>query len=210
MRRLLSRPLRLSPNTIIATKTLLHVFLLGYLSLMFYQGVTDNLGADPVEALLHFTGISAVNLLMLTLSISPLASHLPCGDLIKFRRLLGVYAFVFALSHFLTYVLFELGMDLSLVGSEIAKRPYITVGFSALLLLLALALTSFDRIRARMGKRWQTLHNAIYLIILLALLHYSWSLKTALREPLFYWAGALFLLYFRKPKLDRWRKQRKK
>lgn len=137
----------------------------------------------------------AVNLLLLTLLISPLAQRLPCGDLIRFRRPVGIYVFVYALMHFVTYIVFELQLQWALIGEELIKRPYITVGFVALVLLLLLTLTSPNSIRKRLGKRWQVLHNSIYLILFLALLHYTWSLKTGWQEPVYYWiAGTLLVL----------------
>ncbi|WP_417355132.1 sulfite oxidase heme-binding subunit YedZ [Gallaecimonas pentaromativorans] len=201
---LLKKPLRLSRPWLLGLKTLIHLYLLGYLALTFYQAVTDQLGADPVQGLLNFTGIGTVNLLFATLTISPMARWLPCGDLMRFRRMVGLYAFAYAACHFSTYLVFELQLNFSLLSSEIAKRPYILVGFSALMLLLALSITSFMAIRRKMGKRWQQLHNLVYLCLFLALLHYSWSLKTVWGDPLIYWAATLLVLYTRRQKLKNW------
>lgn len=143
----------------------------------FYAGVTDNLGPDPVDTLLNETGIWAIHLLLITLMLSPLAKILPSPEPIKFRRMLGIYSFVYALSHFATYILFELQLDMGLIATELVKRPYIVVGLTALVLLFVLTVTSFQKIRRSMGKRWQHLHNSIYLIVPLALLHFSWSQK---------------------------------
>jgi len=192
--KLLNKPLRLSAWQISLSKTLLHLLILGWVIFTFYLGVTDNLGADPVKALIHFTGIGALNLLLITLLISPAARYLPAPVLMRFRRMLGVYVFVYAVIHLLTYISFELQFDWSLVVGEIVKRPYITVGMVALLLLAALTITSPNKVRLRLGKRWQSLHNTIYLVVLLALLHFSWSRKTGLQEPLIYWAIALLIL----------------
>jgi len=192
--KLLNKPLRLSAWQISLSKTLLHLLILGWVIFTFYLGVTDNLGADPVKALIHFTGIGALNLLLITLLISPAARYLPAPVLMRFRRMLGVYVFVYAVIHLLTYISFELQFDWSLVVGEIVKRPYITVGMVALLLLAALTITSPNKVRQRLGKRWQSLHNTIYLVVLLALLHFSWSRKTGLQEPLIYWAIALLIL----------------
>lgn len=192
--RILSKPLTLSARQITVLKILIHIGLLGLLLGYFYNGVTDNLGADPVKALLHFTGISAVNLLLATLLISPLAKTLPAPFLMRFRRMVGVYVFVFAFVHLLTYISFELQFDWSLVISEIIKRPYITVGMVALVLLLVLTITSPNKIRQKLGKRWQSLHNSIYLILFLSLLHFTWSRKTGLQEPLIYWILALAIM----------------
>ncbi|MAJ69010.1 MAG: protein-methionine-sulfoxide reductase heme-binding subunit MsrQ [Alteromonadaceae bacterium TMED7] len=192
--KLLNKPLRLSAWQISLSKTLLHLIILGWVIFTFYLGVTDNLGADPVKALIHFTGIGALNLLLITLLISPAARYLPAPGLMRFRRMLGVYVFVYAVIHLLTYISFELQFDWSLVLGEIVKRPYITVGMVAVLLLAALTITSPNKVRQRLGKRWQALHNTIYLVVFLALLHFSWSRKTGLQEPLIYWAIALLIL----------------
>ncbi|MEC9260825.1 MAG: protein-methionine-sulfoxide reductase heme-binding subunit MsrQ [Pseudomonadota bacterium] len=192
--KLLNKPLKLSAWQITLGKTLLHLLILGWVIFTFYLGVTDNLGADPVKALIHFTGIGALNLLLITLLVSPAARYLPAPGLMRFRRMLGVYVFVYAVIHLLTYISFELQFDWSLVVGEIIKRPYITIGMVALLLLAALTITSPNKVRQRLGKRWQSLHNTIYLVVFLALLHFSWSRKTGLQEPLIYWAIALLIL----------------
>ena len=166
----------------------------GYLIALFYAGITDNLGPDPVETLLNETGIWAIHLLLLTLTLSPLAKWLPSAEPIKLRRLMGIYSFVYALAHLSTYLLFELQLDMTLISSELIKRPYIAVGFSAFLLLLLLSITSFNAVRKKMGKRWQQLHNTVYLVLLLVLLHFTWSQKTLWQEPIWYWLVALFLL----------------
>ncbi|WP_115718993.1 protein-methionine-sulfoxide reductase heme-binding subunit MsrQ [Gallaecimonas mangrovi] len=200
---LLKKPLRLSKAWVVSLKTLLHLFLLGYLAWTFYLAVIGQLTADPVQGLLNFTGIGTVNLLFATLAISPLAKWLPCGDVMRFRRMVGVYAFVYGLSHFTTYLVFELQLNFSQLSSEIAKRPYILVGFSALMLLLALSVTSPMAVRRKMGKTWQQLHNWVYLCLFLALLHYSWSQKTLWGDPLIYWAVSLLVIYSRRQKLKR-------
>lgn len=208
MKRLLSRPARLTRPQILVGKTLIHLLLLGLLAFQFQLGLTDQLGADPVQALLNFTGLNAIHLLLITLLVSPAAKHLPCADLLKYRRLLGLYVFVYAMAHLATYILFELQLNWPLIGSEIIKRPYITVGFAALLILAALSVTSLNNIRRRMGRRWQKLHNLIYLCVPLALLHYSWSQKVVLAEPLIYWAIAILILILRKDKFRMRRRPR--
>ncbi|WP_414830689.1 sulfite oxidase heme-binding subunit YedZ [Alteromonas sp. H39] len=199
--RLFKKPVTLSGKKIIAAKALIHLAILLHIATLFYLGVTDNLGADPVKALLHTTGTWSVHLLLVTLLVSPLAKWLPFPGLMRFRRLLGIYSFVYALVHFLTYCAFEIQFDWSLIISEIAKRPYITVGFTALILLLLLTVTSPNRIRRLLGARWQTLHNSIYLIGMLALLHFTWSQKTLFGDSLFYWGVLIVLLVIRRDKL---------
>lgn len=204
MRRLLSRPARLTRAQIITGKTLVHLILSGLLAFQFFLGVTNQLGADPVEALINFTGLNAIHLLFITLLVSPAARHLPCGDIMRYRRLLGLYVFVYALSHLLVYIFFELQRDWSLLASEIIERPYIIVGLCALMILTALTVTSFESLRKKMGRRWQSLHNLIYVCLVLVLLHFSWSQKTIIAEPLIYWAVAAILLLPRKDKIKTW------
>ncbi|QPG04446.1 sulfoxide reductase heme-binding subunit YedZ [Salinimonas marina] len=204
MRRLLARPARLTRAQILTGKTLVHLILAGLLTFQFFLGASNQLGADPVEALINFTGLNAVHLLFITLLVSPAARHLPCGDIMRYRRLLGIYTFVYALSHLLVYILFELQQDWSLLASEITERPYIIVGLCALLILTALTVTSFESLRKKMGRRWQSLHNLIYICMPLVLLHYSWSQKTIIAEPLVYWALAALVLLPRKDKIRSW------
>ena len=195
--KIFKKPVRVSNLTRRSLKGIIHLLALGYLVGLFYAGVTDNLGPDPVDTLLNETGIWAIHLLLITLMLSPLAKMLPSPEPIKFRRMLGIYSFVYALSHFVTYILFELQLDMGLIATELVKRPYIVVGLTALVLLFVLTVTSFQKIRRSMGKRWQHLHNSIYLIVPLALLHFSWSQKTLLQEPIWYWLFAFVLLFNR-------------
>ena len=176
----------------------------------FYLAFTDQLGADPVESILHFTGMTALNMLLLTLAISPLAKSYKLGQLMKLRRLMGVWSFAYALSHFASFIAFELQFDWTLLGKEIIERPYITVGFLAFVILLLMAATSFQSIQRQVGKSWQNLHNWVYPSALLIALHFIWSVKSDLTEPLVYWCILLFLLYFRKDKLKNLTKKHKK
>lgn len=109
-------------------KVVLHGTALSLLLMTFYQAFTDQLGADPVKALLHFTGIGAFNLVLISLLISPLAKYLRQGQLVTLRRPIGIYAFLYAACHFTSYLLFELQLEWSLLLSELVKRPYISVG----------------------------------------------------------------------------------
>ncbi|MCF2950382.1 protein-methionine-sulfoxide reductase heme-binding subunit MsrQ [Paraglaciecola aquimarina] len=182
-------------------KTIIHLVSLGLLVLTFYQAINDQLGADPVEALLHFTGIGAFNLLLLSLLVSPLAKFSKQIVFIRIRRLLGLYAFFYGLSHFVSYIIFELQLEWTLLLSEIIKRPYITVGFAALLILTALTITSTQSIQRKMGRTWQKLHNWVYVAGLLVALHFIWSVKSNLIEPLIYWLILTLLLATRTNKL---------
>lgn len=151
------------------------------------------LGPNPVRELLHFTGKTSLNLLMLTLLVSPLRSITGQAVWQRPRRLLGVAAFVYALLHFLVYAVLELDLDFSDLARELTRRPYIIIGTLALLGLVPLAATSTDRMMRRLGRRWQTLHWLVYPITVLAIWHYYWQVKADIREPLWY-AGALSVL----------------
>ena len=201
---------RLNTTHIILLKTAIHLGAFLPLAYTFYLAASDQLGGDPVEALLHFTGIGGFNLLLLSLLVSPLAKKFKQALLLRVRRLLGLYAFVYALVHLLSYIVFELQLNWALLISEIIKRPYITVGFAAFLILTALALTSSQLAQRKLKARWQRLHNWVYLALLLVALHFIWSVKSDLTEPLIYWAMALFLLAQRKSKLQQWWQRRTK
>ncbi len=192
---------RVTTKQVMGLKALTHLIALGWLILTFYLAFTDQMGADPVQALIHFTGMGAFNLLLISLVISPLAKYSKQGALLRIRRLIGLYAFFYAFCHFLSYLLFDLQAEWVLLLSEIVKRPYITVGFSAFVILTLLAATSTQRIQRALGRRWQHLHNWVYLALPLVGLHFIWSVKSGLVEPIIYLTIALTLLFLRKRKL---------
>lgn len=155
------------------------------------------LGPDAARELLHVLGKSALNLLWLTLLVSPLREWLRAPQLLRLRRTLGLFAFGYALLHFLVYLLLDLGLDARQLAVDLVKRPYILVGSTALLALLPLAVTSTQNMMRRLGRRWQTLHRLIYPAALLAVWHYTWQVKADLTEPLLYGGALLFLLGWR-------------
>ena len=187
-----------SPSLIVA-KTLVHALALTPLAILAWQSHdvwttgSDALGADPVAEIEHRTGLWALRLLMITLAITPLRQLTDQPVLIRFRRLLGLYAFFYATLHLAVY----LGLDLrgywTQIFEEIAKRPYITVGFTAWLLLVPLAVTSTQGWIRRLGRNWGKLHKTVYAIGVLAVLHFWWVVKSDIREPLLY-AGILAVL----------------
>jgi len=189
---------------VFALKSLIHVVSLGLLSNTFWLAVNDNLGADPVEALLHFTGIGALNILMLTLLVTPISQKLKISWLMQCRRLLGLYCFFYASCHLLAFLFFEVQFDWRLFFAEIVERPYITVGMAAFSILFVLAVTSWSKVKRKLGRKWQSIHNYTYLALLLIAVHFYWSVKSEIIEPAIYIVICLFLLSLRKRKFKQW------
>ena len=195
------RPTRVKPVYLLLARLLVHAISVVWLVYTLLQGFTGGLSGDPVQYLLDFTGIGTLNLLLLSLTISPLAEYFKFGQIIRLRKTLGVYAAVYALSHLGVFIAFELQFEWSLIVSEIVERPYITVGFAALTILAVLLATSLTSIKARMGKAWHRLHKWVYVALGLGLLHFLWSIKTNELQPYIYIALGLTLLIARKQKL---------
>ncbi|MBV6423596.1 MAG: Sulfoxide reductase heme-binding subunit YedZ [Steroidobacteraceae bacterium] len=151
------------------------------------------LGPDPVEDLLLTCGKTTLNLLWITLAVTPLAHLLHRPQLLRLRRTLGLFVFFYALLHFGIYLVLDRSLDVAMITGDIVKRPYITIGFTALVLLVPLAATSTNRMMRRLGRRWQRLHRLVYAIAVLAAWHYYWQVKRDVTEPLLY-AGLLALL----------------
>jgi methionine sulfoxide reductase heme-binding subunit len=168
---------------------------LGFLASRAYHG---NLTANPVEFVQHFTGDWTLRFLLITLSITPLRKLLNLPDLIRFRRMLGLFAFTYVCLHFLTYLWPDQNFDLAGMWKDVAKRPFVTVGFTGFVLLIPLALTSTKGwIRRLGGKRWQALHRLIYVTACCGVVHYYWLVKSDHRLPLLYGAILTVLLLFR-------------
>lgn len=165
---------------------------------------------EPADYLTHLTGQFALRLLLATLLITPLIIVSNWYWLIKLRRMLGLYAFYYALLHFLVYLLLDLQLDLSIIWEDITKRTYITIGFSAFLLLIPLAVTSNDTLLKKIGaRRWHRIHKAVYLIVPLAIIHFWWQIKNeAFAEPLLYTIITVVLLAMRHPWLRKKIKRR--
>ena len=158
-----------------AAKPLLWLFCMLPLLWLFYAAATDQLGANPAEALSRSTGELTLRFLCLVLAISPLRVVLGLSALARFRRMLGLFVYAYVCLHLLSYAWFDMGFDPMDMARDIAKRPFILVGFVAFLLLTPLALTSFNRAIKTMGaRRWQQLHRAVYLVAGLAVLHFFW------------------------------------
>lgn len=187
-------------------KPLVHILcLLPLLHLMAgstgFAGVS--LGADPIAELLHELGEWGLRFLVITLAITPLRFMFNQPWLINFRRMLGLYGFVYVLFHFIVWLTVDQGMYWPGILKDIAKRPFITIGFAALLLLIPLAVTSTGGMMRRLGRRWQKLHKLIYVIVPLGVWHFYWLVKKDVTEPLIYATIVAFLLGYRY-----WRKQR--
>jgi sulfoxide reductase heme-binding subunit YedZ len=191
-------------NRVILLKISIHLLAFLPLFVLYFLAFTEQLGADPVEEVIHFTGMGAFNLLLISLLVTPVAKNYRQGYLLKIRRLLGLYSFTYAMFHLLNFLAFEVQFDLALFFDEIIDRPYITVGMAALMILFSLALTSITAIRRKMGTKWQKLHNGVYLAVLLIALHFFWSVKSDIVEPMIYFTMVVLLLIFRKDKIKRW------
>jgi sulfoxide reductase heme-binding subunit YedZ len=168
------------------------------LGILIWCALTGNLGANPVEFIQHATGDWTLRFLVFTLCITPLRKTLKLPDLIRFRRMLGLFAFFYACLHFLTYLGPDQSFDVAAIWKDVGKRPFITVGFTAFALLIPLAITSTAGwIRRLGGRRWQMLHRAIYISGICGVIHYYWLVKSAVLRPLTYGAIVAVLLLWR-------------
>jgi methionine sulfoxide reductase heme-binding subunit len=170
---------------------------LGVLTALGKFGFGMDLGADPISHLIHSCGITALRLLLLTLAITPLRMLTGWNQLIRLRRMLGLFAFFYVLLHFTVYGWLDQDLNLAAIGADIVKRPYITIGMLALLLLIPLAVTSTNGMMRRLGRRWTKLHRLVYVIAGLGLWHFWWQVKKDIREPLLYVAIFAALMAFR-------------
>lgn len=163
-----------------------------------WSAYTQDLTANPVEYITHKTGDWTIRFLMITLAITPLRLLFHQPQLVRFRRMFGLFAFFYALLHFTTWFCLDKFFDFSEMGKDILKRPFITLGLAALLMLVPLAVTSTNGWARRLGfKRWQRLHRLVYLIALLGVIHYYWLVKSDVRLPLLYGAIWAALMIFR-------------
>lgn len=198
---------RIKPWHITLLKTLIHLSCLSYITGNYYLAAIDALGADPVKALIHSMGMASLNLLLISLTVSPVARYFKLGQLMQTRRMLGLYSFAFALLHIVNYLAFELQLDWQNFIDDIFKRPYITVGMIAFAILLALGVTSPNALRRKLKQRWQQLHNLVYPALCLSWLHMFWSIKSDLSEPGIYLIFVAILFIVRKEQANYWIKK---
>ena len=194
-------PARRNGNPDMILKALVWLLGLGPLLWAGWELERGGLGANPVEALLHLAGRWTLVFLLLGLSITPLRRLGRWSRIIKVRRLLGLFAFFYASLHFLVYLGLDQGFAWEFIGEDVAERPYITVGVSAFLLLVPLALTSTKGWIRRLGRRWQLLHRLVYPAAILAVVHFYWQVKADTFWPLVTGAILVFLLLLRLPGL---------
>ena len=159
--------------------------------------ITGRLGANPIEEIMDRFGNWSLRFILITLAVTPLRRITGWNWLTRFRRMLGLFTFFYVLMHFLTWLILDQGLLMSAILEDLVKRPFITIGFAAFLLLLALAVTSTNAMRRRLGRRWQQLHNLVYVIGILGVWHYWWQVKKDITEPLIYAAILAVLLGYR-------------
>ena len=180
------------------TKVIVFLLCLTPLGLLANRAWHGDLTANPVEFIQHFTGDWTLRLLIFTLAITPLRKILNLPELIRFRRMLGLFAFFYVCLHFLTYIGPDQSFSLSGMWKDIEKRRYVTVGFLGFVLLIPLAITSTAGwIRRLGGRRWQMLHRAIYVTAVCGVIHYYWLVKSDVRKPVFYGMLVAVLLVWR-------------
>ena len=197
--------MRLTAKQVTWLKVLLHLAGILPFIWLFWAASQGLFSADPAKDIQHFTGRMALKFLLATLLVSPLARYAKQPLLIRTRRLLGLWCFAWATLHLTSYTLLELGINnLALLGSEIINRPYLMLGLISWLVLLALAATSTQYMQRKLGRRWQTLHNFVYLVAILAPIHYLWSVKIISPQPLIYAGLATVLLASRYKKFRQW------
>ena len=159
--------------------------------------ITGSLSANPIEDLMDRFGNWGLRFVMIALAVTPLRKITGKAWLLRFRRMLGLFAFFYVLMHFLTWLILDQRVRWSAILEDIAERPFITLGFTAFLLLTAMAITSFTALRRRMGKNWDKLHYSVYVVGILGVWHYWWQVKSDITEPLIYAIVLTALLGYR-------------
>ena len=153
-------------------------------AVLIFNGFAGKLTANPIEYITHYTGDWTIYFLLITLSVTPLRNLTGNISLVRYRRMLGLFAFFYVCLHFLTYIVLDQFFDMEAILEDIMDRPYITVGFTAFVLLIPLAVTSTKKMALRLGNKWRKLHSLVYLISGLGILHYYWQAKADIRIPI--------------------------
>jgi len=164
---------------------------------LLYNAWTDNLSANPIEFITHFTGDWTLIFLLASLSVTPLRKISGWNELIKYRRMLGLFAFFYAVLHFATYMVLDHFFDFPAIVKDVMKRPYVTAGFTGFVLMIPLAITSTAGMIRRLGKRWQQLHRFVYVVGIAGVIHFYWLVKADIRRPVQYGAVLALLLGYR-------------
>ncbi len=167
------------------------------LAQLVYRAYSDDLGANPIDTITRFTGSWALIILLASLTVTPLRRLTGWNELVKYRRMLGLFAFFYASLHFSTYIILDHFFDWRAIGKDILKRPYVTAGFTAWMIMLPLALTSNAAMIRRLGKRWQQLHYSVYVGAIAGVVHFYWLVKSDIRRPLQYGIVLALLLGYR-------------
>ncbi len=183
------------------------VFLLALLPLLWISWLAfhNTLGANPVERVIHFTGLWTLYFLLITLSITPLRRLLGWNALLRIRRMLGLFAFFYGTLHLLSYAGIDQWFTWQAIIHDIVKHPYILIGVSGYVLMLPLALTSNAWAVSKLKARWKQLHRLAYVVPALGVLHFAWLVKKDMNEPLLYGALLLVLLALRLRLFSQWR-----
>jgi methionine sulfoxide reductase heme-binding subunit len=180
------------------TKVAVFLFCLMPLAALGLRALNNGLTANPIEFITHATGDWTLRFILITLCVTPLRKLFALPDLIRFRRMFGLFAFFYGCLHFTTYIWLDKFFDLAEMWKDVAKRPYITMGFTGFVLLIPLAITSTTGwIRRLGGRRWQLLHRLIYVSAVAGVIHYYWLVKSAVIRPLIYAAIVAVLLLWR-------------
>ena len=183
----------------IPVKALLFIVSLIPFTVLIVNAIEDNLGSNPIEAIRLFTGDWTLYFLLITLAITPLRRLSGRNELVRYRRLLGLYAFFYACLHFFSYLILDQFFDWQEIWRDVLKRPYITIGTAAFVLMIPLAVTSTNNMMKRLGKNWKRLHSLIYVTGTLGILHFLWLVKADVRKPLLLGAVLITLLVLRLP-----------
>jgi sulfoxide reductase heme-binding subunit YedZ len=162
-----------------------------------YNAYVDDLGVNPIDTLTRFTGSWALIFLLTSLAITPLRRISAWNDLVKLRRMLGLFAFFYATLHFSVFLGLDHFFDFTAIGKDIVKRPYVTAGFTAFVIMIPLTLTSSAAMIRRLGRRWQHLHRLVYLAAVAAVIHFYWLVKADITRPVQYGAVLALLLGYR-------------